>query len=173
MDWASRSAAIAIYPREGTETSPGRWNRNHRRMGFIPARGRKQVLPGHYKTAFHCNLSPRGDGNRRTCRRRLSCWDCNLSPRGDGNKVDGIDGLRIDIAIYPREGTETSHFCHCKNLLSLQFIPARGRKRSNKFFNFFWANCNLSPRGDGNRIPARLASLDSIAIYPREGTETD
>ena len=57
------------------------------------------------------------------------------------------------IAIYPREGTETFD--------SRQIL-------------LVFADCNLSPRGDGNQavIPA-FRSCEQIAIYPREGTETD
>ena len=121
-----------------------------------------------------CNLSPRGDGN--IVPRPLDPWlvCCNLSPRGDGNQL----------------GLSTNH-----PEISLQFIPARGRKpqRVDKLVKLFC--CNLSPRGDGNSarriflrsplllqfIPARgrkpqrqEAPLPpaSVAIYPREGTET-
>ena len=101
--------AIAIYPREGTETQTDR---------------RKSL------TVMDCNLSPRGDGNRTSTGRRKNSADCNLSPRGDGNLGDRGDGnMGLLIAIYPREGTETENACLCK---------------------IIHQDCNLSPRGDGN-----------------------
>ena len=101
--------AIAIYPREGTETHP--------------------------------------------CHPMNSCTDCNLSPRGDGNRFQGLFGFRLWIAIYPREGTETHDIV---------------MQKSHNIYN-----CNLSPRGDGNFAHfTHDFNPFSIAIYPREGTET-
>ena len=54
----------------------------------------------------------------------------------------------------------------------LQFIPARGRKPLTPSTPETDANCNLSPRGDGNPAVPRSRGARSIAIYPREGTET-
>ena len=55
----------------------------------------------------------------------------------------------------------------------LQFIPARGRKPFTVAVNRRGRGCNLSPRGDGNfRDVAPVYHLISVAIYPREGTET-
>ena len=149
-------SSVAIYPREGTETSSpsasgGKWGKS---LQFIPARGRKQ----------------RGDaaGGKRV--------RCNLSPRGDGNNFKIPHRITVVVAIYPREGTET----HPST--SLVLSPSAG--------------CNLSPRGDGNLftstrtfnpgllqfIPVRgrkpfslMCSphhASTVAIYPREGTET-
>ena len=81
----------------------------------------------------------------------------------------------------------------------MQFIPARGRKLLAQLPLFSVFCCNLSPRGDGNFpylpfsfaasrdalqfIPARGRKLihqwatmsikSLVAIYPREGTETE
>ena len=76
----------------------------------------------------------------------------------------------------------------------LQFIPARGRKLWRCISLPPGRNCNLSPRGDGNAYTPKASSVmgycnlsprgdgngseaprptnASIAIYPREGTET-
>ena len=55
----------------------------------------------------------------------------------------------------------------------MQFIPARGRKQFHFItFFLFLRDCNLSPRGDGNRLSSRSRAYKVIAIYPREGTET-
>ena len=122
---------IAIYPREGTETRRGWTGRaGRRRLQFIPARGRKHLagyLARHgveiaiypregtetfpifaiVKTFFHCNLSPRGDGNKTKQLFSTCAGYCNLSPRGDGNSQLSTVGK-------------------------------------------LWDYCNLSPRGDGN-----------------------
>ena len=76
------------------------------------------------------------------------------------------------IAIYPREGTETTLIQSILIPPILQFIPARGRKL---------AHCNLTanlviaiyPR-EGTETPSgnRVLQCNPIAIYPREGTET-
>ena len=55
-----------------------------------------------------CNLSPRGDGNIRGIVDVYSVLGCNLSPRGDGNISMLVDFMLEMVAIYPREGTETS-----------------------------------------------------------------
>ena len=191
-----KAAAVAIYPREGTETPVGHY---------------------HQKGVYRCNLSPRGDGNRNgdnlhfvalvaiypregtETKRSFSAFillrlqfipargrkhrcsfmksvlkGCNLSPRGDGNWMSLRTCKMFWVAIYPREGTETMS------------SPSRFSSR---------ICCNLSPRGDGNSrkyrakwashalqfIPARgrkrasweaIYSMVSVAIYPREGTET-
>ena len=76
---------IAIYPREGTET-PGRdengWTKQ---LQFIPARGRKPFRASSFVVG-------------------------------------------TPIAIYPREGTETPSALILAAAQVLQFIPARGRK---------------------------------------------
>ena len=103
-----RPPAVAIYPREGTETCPWYQSTSPAWLQFIPARGRKQlIVVGIVDEPAGCNLSPRGDGNAYS----LSCGSsvsrlqfipargrklhpisyriivagCNLSPRGDGN----------------------------------------------------------------------------------------
>ena len=56
------------------------------------------------------------------------------------------------IVIYPRKGTETLRCSHIlQHLLSLQFIPARGRKLIES---------------------TSLSRNRKIAIYPRKGTKT-
>ena len=195
-DWMD---AVAIYPREGTETP---------------------FVPGTYMVTRCCNLSPRGDGN-------ISSSDsinvrllvgCNLSPRGDGNREVMRQAEREYVAIYPREGTETISKSHIASPLWLQFIPARGRKPTHQHHWFcrhppvaiypregtetcshqrarsipdccnlsprgdgnghggligcIGHRCNLSPRGDGNVERQRFSHDFRVAIYPREGTET-
>ena len=164
--------AIAIYPREGTETQRSSHIPARSRLQFIPARGRKprHEIDGHAKS--DCNLSPRGDGNvlldvskheasqlqfipargRKLYTSILELLflgqDCNLSPRGDGNRP-ARQFIRVGkIAIYPREGTET--------IIIWRKLPSS-------------SDCNLSPRGDGNHLTSTLQRFLLIAIYPREG----
>ena len=101
-------------------------------LQFIPARGRKQfTVYNNVRVGRCCNLSPRGDGNRFTHRMLFISW----------------------VAIYPREGTETSPVLIARSFsVRLQFIPARGRKPTHQHHWF----CRHPP----------------VAIYPREGTET-
>ena len=61
------------------------------------------------------------------------------------------DDKMIRIAIYPREGTETRRHLLRRRLPGLQFIPARGRKLSFSASAAVRKDCNLSPRGDGNK----------------------
>ena len=200
VDVKTLEAIIAIYPRAWTETLGGLVVTPPGRLQVLPARGRKHffclLL---FCFGGDCNLSPRGDGNGPIGQQRLERvliaiypregtetegspqrrslrTYCNLSPRGDGN----VSGRQEDtpeqhIAIYPREGTET-------------VVPWS--------ISFSLSDCNLSPRGDGNLsshivphigrplqfIPARgrklfrrllFAHFTTIAIYPREGTETN
>ena len=127
-------------------------------LQFIPARGRKQVHAPH---AFHqlgCNLSPRGDGNK---------------PRFDRKIV------QRQVAIYPREGTETRSHRSARKAGWLQFIPARGRKHLHFSHSFTSKGCNLSPRGDGNIAalvvpfnPARLQFIPARGRKPFPGVTT-
>ena len=99
-----------------------------------------------------CNSSPRGDGNHGFAPRVPVLIRCNSSPRGDGNY----------LAMHA--------YVMCRG--SLQFIPARGRKPP-----IWWAyplppRCNSSPRGDGNVFHRVTSIRPSVAIHPREGTET-
>ena len=78
-------AKIAIYPREGTETSALPRLREERPLQFIPARGRKHVIRARENIGFTLQFIP--------ARGRKLPWlpfcpflpYCNLSPRGDGN----------------------------------------------------------------------------------------
>ena len=144
-------------------------------LQFIPARGRKQAYHGLIVDGRDCNLSPRGDGNsapasdsqpgrglqfipargRKLCREKAREADCRLQfipARGRKPWYRGRFLLVSAIAIYPREGTETSGALNITSQGLLQFIPARGRK---PIYNITHCYCNV------------------IAIYPREGTETD
>ena len=143
----------------------------------------------------------------------------NLSPQGDGNNILLNSVLHNNITTYPRKGTETcGHFahqhkvrittyprkgtetsglqCHGRRSLSLQLIPARGRKPQDfSATDEGLCHYNLSPQGDGNAqpyaayellqrlqlIPARgrkhpdyLARfvMTEITTYPRKGTVT-
>ena len=145
-------------------------------MQFIPARGRKRDHDQIPPCVFYCNLSPRGDGNR-PCAVATYGAQLQFIPARGRKLVDDLEQTSIFIAIYPREGTET----HTRRLFNfiqkLQFIPARGRKRTGSRsrpdqnrLQFIpargrkltrWAcsfliaiDCNLSPRGDGNRLSA-------------------
>ena len=76
-------------------------------LQLIPARGRKpQRFAEQHLRAGHYNSSPRGDGN-------TPAWQRSPSAR---------------ITTHPREGTETKPLFGAPNPLTLQLIPARGRK---------------------------------------------
>ena len=150
------------------------------------------------KHLTNCNLSPRGDGNFLREKQSQPDKDCNLSPRGDGNLYFVRGSVRVpDIAIYPREGTETDSARRVIRRAEDCNLSPRGDGN----FDLLpvvgcWENCNLSPRGDGNahfgripvsllpycnlsprgdgnvRHPLPLSLFRVIAIYPREGTET-
>ena len=57
--------AVAIHPREGTETFNKYLERHFGKLQFIPARGRKLVVCSDTSPAegLSCNSSPRGDKN--------------------------------------------------------------------------------------------------------------
>ena len=172
----SAKFAIAIYHRQGTETS---------------ASGVSSAI------RLYCNLSPQGDGNAEmVITSGFSPLYCNLSPQGDGNcfvlyaieffavlqfiPARGrkliVGTIAIDgeiIAIYPRKGTETPACGRdCKKVWKLQFIPARGRKPSASSAAHPGCHCNLSPQGDGNNDPSYCRDYRLIVTYPRKGTET-
>ena len=126
-------------------------------LQFIPARGRKPRAGAAGVNAHHCNLSPRGDGN----------W------------MGHSDDKMIRIAIYPREGTETRRHLLRRRLPGLQFIPARGRKLSFSASAAVRKDCNLSPRGDGNKrsffvfgVPKTLQFIPARGRKPVRGTNS-
>ena len=147
---------IAIYPREGTETVLSDLRAfTSSTIAIYPREGTETFTSILIRRLLNCNLSPRGDGNAFPVpSTSFPRWDCNLSPRGDGNHIG--HGVAVShhahIAIYPREGTETRAIMMVVVLdWLLQFIPARGRKRTNA---------------------EAMVNIVNIAIYPREGTET-
>ena len=185
-----------LYPREGTETSAASSSVSSSVIFFIPARGRKLVIPRHVTGRVSIFFIPaRG---RKRCIDPLSVltFGFSLSPRGDGNHTgDMIGGISWRDFLYPREGTET---CGAKSRgtaysgfpLSprgdgnmsrreykmikrrIFFIPARGRKQQVDAIINGVFGVSLSPRGDGNSAAALLVSLSPDFLYPREGTET-
>ena len=88
-------------------------------------------------------------------------------------KNSKIVSYSFAVATYPREGTETRQKKALMQWVSLQLIPARGRKPNDTRTPRTAKSCNLSPRGDGNIRFTRLLATDlKVATYPREGTET-
>ena len=81
---------ISTYPRKGTETpSSEAWMHNFCKFQLIPARGRKRGVADAAPAPCHFNLSPQGDGNLLSFKKKsLVC-----------------------ISTYPRKGTETFLFC--------------------------------------------------------------
>ena len=71
-------------------------------------------------------------------------------------KSSKVVSYSFAVATYPREGTETSVVSIHLFTVSLQLIPARGRKLRAHILYFCDCRCNLSPRGDGNH---RLCSI--------------
>ena len=144
-------------------------------LQFIPARGRKLRRILEDKPKPDCNLSPRGDGNacaRATCE---WCWYCNLSPRGDGNARVAIPASSmVHCNLSPRGDGNRIYRGRSPESCQLQFIPARGRKRRRP------AVCPpgitrlqfIPARGRKRPAQIRMGRQDTIAIYPREGTET-
>ena len=124
-------------------------------LQFIPARGRKLLHPPELTLLLvNYNLSPQGDGNPYPSLSSFSVFPhYNLSPQGDGNLI-----------LHPI----------LLNFLQLQFIPARGRKRSTSVIvTINLMDYNLSPQGDGNfGLVVLFPYRDGITIYPRKGTET-
>ena len=78
------------------------------------------------------------------------------------------------IAIYPREGTETSLPNSFSQLSTIAIYPREGTEtRMCRAYKSRSQHCNLSPRGDGNSAAHAAEHITLIiAIYPREGTET-
>ena len=167
-------------------------------LHFIPARGRKLGSSfANIVNPYYCNLSPRGDGNPSWNNNSFCIYNCNLSPRGDGNNfiVWAMCPWLQVIAIYPREGTETLFPPAALAFHDIAIYPREGTETTLLYLLSFCRDCNLSPRGDGNKlddattlvatlqfIPARgrkpsistITGLPpTIAIYPREGTETE
>ena len=82
---------------------------------------------------------------------------------------------KFAIAIYPREGTKTPEMLNgVVYTLSLQFIPARGRKLICGNVHGFYSGIAIYPREGTktDKVHLKIVQLD-IAIYPREGTKTD
>ena len=123
---------VAIHPREGTETKPSAEPASSTLLQFIHARGRKlSLMVPLLLVANH---------------------GCNSSPRGDGNSALRPVSREQVVAIHPREGTETCLVFSFLPFFLLQFIPARGRK---------------------HHIHQKHVLSNKVAIHPREGTETN
>ena len=148
---------VAIYPREGTETMRTMSSHTLSSVAIYPREGTETVQSHVFTSSrqHRCNLSPRGDGNGHGGLIGCIGHRCNLSPRGDGNVERQRFSHDFRVAIYPREGTETSVVSWTYTafwvaiypregtetfpcwLIScwkwLQFIPARGRKLRHYF----------------------------------------
>ena len=151
----SSSKNVAIHPREGTETRPARPLSVWHRVAIHPREGTETMRPSPDWAAFCCcNSSPRGDGNLDIAKKQIDYIRCcNSSPRGDGNlRKMGLKTDLGNVAIHPREGTET---------VPLPVCPPPAHPR-----------CNSSPRGDGNADGMCNQYRYAVAIHPREGTET-
>ena len=122
-------------------------------LQFIPARGRKQRGDAAGGKRVRCNLSPRGDGNNFKIPHRITVVvaiypregtethpstslvlspsaGCNLSPRGDGNLFTSTRTFNPGLLQFiPARGRKRSRRPHRLHWPPLQFIPARGRKR--------------------------------------------
>ena len=189
------SFAVAIYPREGTETLLLSTSVASPVLQFIPARGRKRLSSITPSSHLGCNLSPRGDGNQVRARNDAKRLGCNLSPRGDGNstmrrilptggRLQFIpargrkpftplsDNEIFVVAIYPREGTETRCIPPLAFEEGCNLSPRGDGNHGVQVKDCAGDGCNLSPRGDGNVLMGVIEFCFGVAIYPREGTET-
>ena len=148
-----QSRIVAIYPREGTETVQSHVftsSRQHR-----------------------CNLSPRGDGNGHGGLIGCIGHRCNLSPRGDGNVERQRFSHDFRVAIYPREGTETSVVSWTYTAFWVAIYPREGTETFPCWLISCWKWLQFIPaRGRKQVCPWPTFNLIIVAIYPREGTET-
>ena len=122
----------------------------------------------------HCNLSPRGDGNTLQPIISASWTYCNLSPRGDGNWPHATKApTNSPLQFIPARGRKHDNIGFFRFASLLQFIPARGRKRTSRTLDFNFTPLQFIPaRGRKRKCIGRINHVVSIAIYPREGTET-
>ena len=102
--------------------------------------------------AFACNLSPQGDGNSvPTCICDSSLRLQFIPARGRKPISPEKIGRIVNIAIYPRKGTETRHPRIYQPRQCIAIYPRKGTET----------------------CPNIRIYLDSLlAIYPRKGTET-
>ena len=148
-------AMLQFIPARGRKHFLQRFNKCAAVSGlqFIPARGRKQRGDAAGGKRVRCNLSPRGDGNNFKIPHRITVVvaiypregtethpstslvlspsaGCNLSPRGDGNLFTSTRTFNPGLLQYiPARGRKRSRRPHRLHWPPLQFIPARGRKR--------------------------------------------
>ena len=119
-------------------------------LQFIPARGRKQ----HCFTFFlfvGIAIYPREGTETNWTMQRLWSLHCNLSPRGDGNRrFRQLLAYRRRLQFIPARGRKRKAVFINVIPCPLQFIPARGRKPSAFGDGAGHGDCNLSPQGDGN-----------------------
>ena len=163
---------IAIYPREGTETSAVCFLLIFPMvlLQFIPARGRKLRPAGEEVIPEGIAIYPR-EGTETKARRSMTFGRSLQFIPARGRKRSRVISLtRFDgIAIYPREGTETGSGSWCWRTRQLQFIPARGRKHDFASSIFVMPHCNLSPRGDGNIEPHPFGQGSALQFIPARG----
>ena len=124
---------VAIYPREGTETISKSHIASPLWLQFIPARGRKPTHQHHWFCRHPpVAIYPREGTETCSHQRARSIPDCcNLSPRGDGNRSVSCVHLitPAPLQFIPARGRKRSRRPHRLHWPPLQFIPARGRKR--------------------------------------------
>ena len=144
--------SVEIYPREGTETFVRLdFVESDGTLKFIPVRGRKRASP-----APACPSA------------------VEIYPREGTETLRGLlTHAHTQVEIYPREGTETAY----GKLLSgtvdkLKFIPVRGRKPFRTFLPSVTPALKFIPVRGRKQVDLDTAFIDTVEIYPREGTET-
>ena len=132
-EWWEVGKIVAIYPREGTETISKSHIASPLWLQFIPARGRKPTHQHHWFCRHPpVAIYPREGTETCSHQRARSIPDCcNLSPRGDGNRSVSCVHLitPAPLQFIPARGRKRSRRPHRLHWPPLQFIPARGRKR--------------------------------------------
>ena len=144
VDWET----IAIYPRKGTETCESGSYGKDSIIAIYPRKGTETPSRGQRFRTYPIATYPReGTETAPPCRTLWARLHCNLSPQGDGNSL-------------PMIATTLS--------ISLQFIPARGRKLGIVCEITSKNYCNLSPQGDEKKFSKRsCASRSNYSLSSR------
>ena len=130
------------------------------------------LLLGEVAQRRYCNLSPRG-GEKGPCQGSSSGgFCCNLSPQGDGNSLPMIaTTLSISLQFIPARGRKRhiNPRFRCFRIA----IPVRGRKLHNPHTNAFYVQLRLIPvRGRKLDVALVCVTLDLLQFIPARGQKS-
>ena len=167
---------VAIYPREGTETSPVLIARSFSvRLQFIPARGRKPAVKIGLDHFCVVAIYPREGTETKISISAIASAAVAIHPR-EGTETQGNYGILFFVVgcnLSPRGDGNEAGAGHNAIKNKLQFIPARGRKRKIIVLGMMIAVVAIHPREGTETAPCRgRAGRAVVAIHPREGTKT-